>query len=118
MVCQSRDGLVFDVSAVFSGRKRSRKARIRQIFSLRRLIQICYRQDTGTIIGFHPEGKRNLNENPYEFLPAQPGTGPVICNARPQVIPVFIAGLGNDLPKQVRKLDGRRKSSHLVWGTN
>jgi 1-acyl-sn-glycerol-3-phosphate acyltransferase len=34
-------------------------------------------------------------------LPAQPGIGKVIMAARPQVIPVFIAGLGNDLPKQI-----------------
>ena len=55
----------------------------------------------GHVIGFHPEGKRNLNEDPYSFLPAQPGIGKVILNAKPQVIPVFIAGLGNDLPKQI-----------------
>ena len=69
-------------------------------FSLRRLIQICS-EPMPNIIGFHPEGKRNLNDNPYEFLPAQPGIGKVILAARPQVVPVFIAGLGNDLPKQV-----------------
>jgi 1-acyl-sn-glycerol-3-phosphate acyltransferase len=69
-------------------------------FSLRRLIQICS-ETKPNIIGFHPEGKRNLNDNPYEFLPAQPGIGKVILHARPQVIPVFIAGLGNDLAKQV-----------------
>ncbi len=69
-------------------------------FSLRKLIQIAS-SGFGTIIGFHPEGKRNLNENPYDFLPAQPGVGAVIIKAKPQVIPVFIAGLGNDLPKQV-----------------
>jgi len=69
-------------------------------FSLRKLIQIAS-SGYGTIIGFHPEGKRNLNENPYNFLPAQPGVGAVIIKAQPQVIPVFIAGLGNDLPKQV-----------------
>jgi 1-acyl-sn-glycerol-3-phosphate acyltransferase len=69
-------------------------------FSLRRLVQICS-QAKPNIIGFHPEGKRNLNDNPYEFLPAQPGIGKVIFSARPQVVPVFIAGLGNDLPKQV-----------------
>ena len=69
-------------------------------FSLRRLIQICS-AGRGTIIGFHPEGKRNLNDDPYDFLPAQPGVGTVIYSAKPQVIPVFIAGLGNDLPKQI-----------------
>jgi 1-acyl-sn-glycerol-3-phosphate acyltransferase len=69
-------------------------------FSLRQLIQIAS-EGHGTIIGFHPEGKRNLNDDPYDFLPAQPGVGAVVFKAQPQVIPVFIAGLGNDLPKQV-----------------
>lgn len=69
-------------------------------YSLRRLVQICS-EGRGHIIGFHPEGKRNLNDDPYQLLPAQPGVGAVIIKAKPQVIPVFIAGLGNDLPKQV-----------------
>jgi 1-acyl-sn-glycerol-3-phosphate acyltransferase len=69
-------------------------------FSLRKLIQIAS-TGYGTIIGFHPEGKRNLSADPYDFLPAQPGVGAVVYKAKPQVIPVFIAGLGNDLPKQV-----------------
>jgi hypothetical protein len=34
-------------------------------------------------------------------LPAQPGVGKLIKDAAPQVVPVFIAGLGNDLPRQV-----------------
>jgi 1-acyl-sn-glycerol-3-phosphate acyltransferase len=55
----------------------------------------------GHISGFHPEGTRTLNEDTYSFLPAQPGIGKVILIADPQVIPVFIAGLGNDLPKQI-----------------
>jgi 1-acyl-sn-glycerol-3-phosphate acyltransferase len=69
-------------------------------FSLRRLIQICS-DGRGTIVGFHPEGQRNLSPDPYHLLPAQPGIGKIIYSARPQVIPVFIAGLGNDLPKQI-----------------
>ena len=69
-------------------------------FSLRKLIALCA-TGKGHVIGFHPEGKRNLDENPYDFLPAQPGIGKVIMAARPQVVPVFIAGLGNDLPKQI-----------------
>ncbi|MEP6636754.1 MAG: hypothetical protein ABJB97_08500, partial [Acidobacteriota bacterium] len=55
----------------------------------------------GNVIGFHPEGMRNKGEDPYSFLPAQPGVGKLIKDAAPQVIPVFIAGLGNDLPRQV-----------------
>ena len=69
-------------------------------YSMRRLVQLC-RSGNGHIIGFHPEGTRNLEGGPYDFLPAQPGIGKVIYAARPQVIPVFIAGLGNDLPKQI-----------------
>lgn len=69
-------------------------------YALRRLVQIAS-EGRGHIIGFHPEGKRNLSDNPYEFFAAQPGVGSVIKKAQPQVIPVFIAGLGNDLPKQI-----------------
>ncbi len=69
-------------------------------FSVRELINICT-EGHGHIIGFHPEGKRNLNDDPHSFLPAQPGIGKVLYSARPKVIPVFIAGLGNDLPKQI-----------------
>lgn len=69
-------------------------------FSMRRVIQLAS-EGRGHIIGFHPEGKRNLSDDPYNFLPAQPGVGKIIHAARPQIVPVFIAGLGNDLPKQV-----------------
>ena len=69
-------------------------------FSLRRLVQLCS-AGRGHVIGFHPEGGRNLNDDPYSFLPAQPGIGKVVYESHPQIIPVFIAGLGNDLPKQI-----------------
>lgn len=69
-------------------------------FSVRELTRLCARGH-GHIIGFHPEGKRNLDNDPYTLLPAQPGIGKVIFTARPQVIPVFVSGLGNDLPKQI-----------------
>jgi 1-acyl-sn-glycerol-3-phosphate acyltransferase len=69
-------------------------------YSLERLIQLCS-EPGPNVIGFHPEGKRNLNPDAYSFLPAQPGIGKVLYASHPQVIPVFIAGLGNDLPKQI-----------------
>lgn len=82
--------------------REEKEARKREFdkYSLRRLVQIAS-EGEAHIIGFHPEGKRNLNDNPYSFLPAQPGVGAVIMKAKPQVIPVFIAGLGNNLPKQI-----------------
>lgn len=69
-------------------------------FSFRLLTELC-RTGPGNVIGFHPEGTRNKNWNPYSYLRPQPGVGKLIKDAAPQVIPVFIAGLGNDLPKQV-----------------
>ena len=69
-------------------------------FSMRRLIDICSNGEAH-VIGFHPEGKRNLEGGEYDFLPAQTGVGKIIMASRPQVVPVFIAGLGNDLPKQI-----------------
>jgi 1-acyl-sn-glycerol-3-phosphate acyltransferase len=72
-------------------------------YSLRRLVQLCSPGplNRGNIIGMHPEGKRNKDGGPYVFLPAQPGVGKIVMESWPQVIPVFIAGLGNDLPKQI-----------------
>jgi 1-acyl-sn-glycerol-3-phosphate acyltransferase len=69
-------------------------------YSTRRLIDLC-RNGRGHLIGFHPEGTRNLNNDPYSFLPAQPGIGKLIKEAEPQVIPIFVAGLGNKLGRQV-----------------
>ncbi len=55
----------------------------------------------GTFVGLHPEGTRNQSDDPYALLPAQGGVGRVIQAARVDVLPVFINGLGNDLPKQI-----------------
>ncbi len=90
----------FSMYPPFFREDREAKKREFDKFSMRRLVQLC-KTGHGHMIGFHPEGKRNRNDDPYDFLPAQPGIGKVIYAAKPQVIPVFIAGLGNDLPKQI-----------------
>ena len=69
-------------------------------FSMRLLASLC-REGAGNVIGFHPEGTRNKNSDPYTYLRPQPGVGKLIKDARPQVVPVFIAGLSNDLKRQV-----------------
>jgi len=69
-------------------------------FSVRELVRLGS-EPRPNVIGFHPEGSRNLNPDPYSFLPAQPGIGKVLFESRPQVVPVFIAGLGNHLPRQI-----------------
>lgn len=69
-------------------------------YSVRRLTELA-REGRGHVIGFHPEGTRNKSDDPYSYLRPQPGVGKLIKDARPQVIPVFIAGLKNSLPRQV-----------------
>ncbi|MGH9966387.1 MAG: lysophospholipid acyltransferase family protein, partial [Pyrinomonadaceae bacterium] len=83
-----------------SGEKPIRQKRAFDKYSFRLLAEIC-RHGAGNVIGFHPEGTRNKGSDPYSFLPAQPGVGRIIKAAMPQVIPVFIAGLSNHLPRQV-----------------
>jgi 1-acyl-sn-glycerol-3-phosphate acyltransferase len=60
-------------------------------------------RESGNLVGIHPEGRRNKGDDPYTLLPAQPGVGKIVYEARPVVVPCFINGLGNDI---VRQLDG------------
>ncbi|HEU5154644.1 MAG TPA: lysophospholipid acyltransferase family protein [Gemmatimonadales bacterium] len=71
-------------------------------YTFRILADLC-REGEGRLIGFHPEGTRNKSEDPYSFLEAQPGIGHLILEARPQVMPVFIAGLSNSLGHEIGK---------------
>ncbi len=71
----------------------------------------------GFFVGLHPEGTRKTDDDPYTFLPAQSGVGRVIHKARVPVIPVFVNGLGNDLPKQVAGgITGSGTPIHMVFG--
>jgi 1-acyl-sn-glycerol-3-phosphate acyltransferase len=84
-------------------------------FSFRLLTELAH-TGPGNVIGFHPEGTRNKNSDPYSFLRAQPGVGKLIMDAKPQVIPVFIAGLCNDLPRQVARNWNREEVIRLHFG--
>jgi len=71
----------------------------------------------GTFAGLHPEGTRKKDDDPYTFLPAQPGVGKVIHASRVPVIPVFVNGLLNNLPRQVSSnFDGSGTPIILVFG--
>jgi 1-acyl-sn-glycerol-3-phosphate acyltransferase len=71
----------------------------------------------GFFVGLHPEGTRKTDDDPYTFLPAQSGVGRVIHKARVPVIPVFVNGLGNDLPRQVAGgIAGTAPPIHMVFG--
>jgi 1-acyl-sn-glycerol-3-phosphate acyltransferase len=68
--------------------------------ALDRMVAILRQRDC--VLGMHPEGTRNKGEDPYAFLPAQPGVGKVALLAQPVVIPVFTLGLGNNIVQDIR----------------
>jgi 1-acyl-sn-glycerol-3-phosphate acyltransferase len=71
----------------------------------------------GAFLGIHPEGTRGKEADPYTLLPAQPGVGRLIHHSRVSVLPVFVNGLLNDLPKQVTSnFDGTGTPVHIVFG--
>ncbi|GAC1353160.1 MAG: hypothetical protein NVSMB1_23670 [Polyangiales bacterium] len=74
-------------------------------------------QHRGTVVGMHPEGTRNKTDDPYTLLPAQPGIGQMVYHAKPIVLPVFILGLSNDLPRQVAgNFTGKGDPITIVFG--
>jgi len=71
----------------------------------------------GFFVGLHPEGTRKKDDDPYTLLPPQSGVGRLIRKARVPVVPVFINGLGNDLPRQIADgITGKGRAIHVVYG--
>ena len=74
----------------------------------------------GHVVGIHPEGTRSRGADPYVLLPAQPGVGKIALQSGATVLPVFSAGLSNDLLgelKSTRSADGRHlRPIILVFG--
>jgi 1-acyl-sn-glycerol-3-phosphate acyltransferase len=67
-------------------------------YAVQRCIEELNREDIGTVLGIHPEGTRNKGDDPYTFLPAQPGVGRIALGAtRAKVIPVFVLGMGQTI---------------------
>lgn len=72
-------------------------------YSVARCIEELDRPDIGTVLGIHPEGTRNKGDDPYAFLPAQPGAGRIALGSkRAQVIPVFVLGMGQSITGEWR----------------
>lgn len=79
------------------------------------LTALCAR-GPGHVIGIHPEGARNLNDDEYSFMRCQPGTGKIIHAARPIVIPVFVAGMHAHVPEQLRRAWREGQSARVRFG--
>jgi len=49
------------------------------------------------VVGIHPEGRRNRDEDPYAIADAKPGVGKIVLEAPgSRVVPVFINGIGDN----------------------
>jgi 1-acyl-sn-glycerol-3-phosphate acyltransferase len=84
-------------------------------YSVARLVQLL--GEPGAVVGIHPEGTRNKEDDPYALLRAQPGIGKVIVEAKPTVVPIFINGLTNDLRAEVSdNFKGTGKPIIIVFG--
>ena len=82
--------------AMFPPIFREEKKRIFNQYALQRIRQELDSQ--GSMVGFHPEGKRNKDTDPYTFLPAKKGVGEVIYNTpKAKVIPIYIQGMSNQI---------------------
>jgi 1-acyl-sn-glycerol-3-phosphate acyltransferase len=68
--------------------------------ALDRMVDIV--KQPGNVLGMHPEGTRGKGDDPYTFLPAQPGVGKLALVAQPMVVPAFTLGLGNDIVADIR----------------
>ncbi|MDW8283060.1 MAG: 1-acyl-sn-glycerol-3-phosphate acyltransferase [Myxococcales bacterium] len=83
-------------------------------WGLRRLAEVL--RNGHVIVGFHPEGQRNRNPDPYTPLRAQPGVGKLVLEARPVVVPAFIHGLTNHIASDIRDNLRRRRRVVAVFG--
>lgn len=72
----------------------------------------------GTVLGVHPEGKRNKGDDPYDLLPAQPGVGKMALETGAHVIPIYIHGISNDLGSEFLKnwTQGKAAPVDVVFG--
>jgi len=64
----------------------------------------------GMLLGVHPEGKRNKNDDPYTFLRPQPGVGTILSRSpHTRVIPVFVTGLSNSMGTEFTRSWSKRR---------
>jgi 1-acyl-sn-glycerol-3-phosphate acyltransferase len=114
------------VNAVMSGMRmfppvmREKEKKPFNQYSVERCIEELNRPDIGTILGIHPEGTRNKGDDPYQFLPAQPGVGRIALGAtKAYVIPVFVLGMGQSIVGEWRMnfLAAKQHPVDVYFGT-
>lgn len=68
------------------------------------------------LVGFHPEGTRNRNPDPYTPLPAHPGVGKLVMESWPIVVPAFIHGMTQDFFGDIRANFTGQRYAVAVFG--
>ena len=69
----------------------------------------------GMLLGVHPEGTRNKNDDPYSFLRPQPGVGSILAkSAHTRAIPVFVYGLTNGMGTEFKRTWFKRRRNHPI----
>ncbi len=61
------------------------------------------RDDPRAILAIHPEGRRNTNPDPYQYLPAKAGVGRIALQAQRPIVPVYVGGLPPTFGELVRE---------------
>lgn len=104
--------------AMFPPIFRDPKKRIFNRYAIKRVIYEF--QKSPSLIGFHPEGKRNKSEDPYSFLEARAGIGHVMVEVEDAIVmPLFIYGLTNSFGTEIKRNWGANRKKypiHLMFG--
>jgi 1-acyl-sn-glycerol-3-phosphate acyltransferase len=83
---------------VLRGENMRRRATFNE-YSIQRAIEEL--RVPGCVMGLHPEGTRGTGDDPYKLLRARAGVGRIgLAVPEAHVIPAFVLGMGNDLPKE------------------
>ena len=75
----------------------------------------------GLCFGYHPEGRRSKEADPYTLLPPKRGVGDLITQAGDQVyvLPLFLSGLSGDVKHEWRcrkAAIGKNHPLNFYWG--
>jgi 1-acyl-sn-glycerol-3-phosphate acyltransferase len=106
--------LFFSGGAMFPPIFRSPQKRAFNQFAVGLLVQRL--REPRNMVGFHPEGTRGRTGDPYALLPAQPGGGKLVLDARPMVVPAFVTGLSNSLVTELLANLRKRKPVVAIFG--
>lgn len=67
------------------------------------------------MLGFHPEGRRNEDPDPYNLLPPKPGAGEIAHRSKTTVVPIFVINIDSSFANQVRRRFDRNEGPVRIY---